>query len=121
VVPKEVTFAEISGVVKKTERLEIIDEFKTGKVQVLFLTYGVGSEGHNLQNCKVEILLDRWWTQMSKDQAQGRVFRVGQKRNVEVTQLEMEDSIDQHVVKVAERKGRQQDELLKQQDRQRFP
>lgn len=98
--------------VPKSERPGIVKRFKQGKLRVLFLTYKLGSEGFNFQNCCHELTLDDWWTDSSRSQAHARTFRSGQERDVQITRLQVRDSVDEHVAAVARRKGRQQDAIL---------
>jgi SNF2 family DNA or RNA helicase len=106
-VPKTLKAELIDGEVPIKERREIVQAFKRGQIRVLFMTYGLGGEGHNFQNCSTVALIDRWWTESSKSQAESRAFRSGQTQNVEIIQYEMRDSIDQHVAGVAKGKGNQ--------------
>jgi SNF2 family DNA or RNA helicase len=111
-VPSGVEAEMICDEVPKPERKQIVKRFKQGAVRVLFLTYKLGSEGLNFQNCCHELTLDDWWTDSSRSQAHARTFRSGQERDVSITRLQIRDSVDEHVAAVARRKGRAQAALL---------
>lgn len=111
-VPRGVSSELICDLVPAKERKQIVKQFKQGRVRVLFLTYKLGSEGLNFQNCSDELTLDDWWTDSSRSQAHARTFRSGQEHDVHITRLHLRDSIDEHVAEVATRKGREQANLL---------
>lgn len=55
-----------------------MDQFQEGKIDVLILTYGVGSTGLTLTMSSRVVLLDRPWTPGDVKQAEDRVRRIGQ-------------------------------------------
>lgn len=60
------------------ERQRLVDEFQGGKIDILILTYGVGSTGLTLTRGHRVVLLDRPWTPGDVMQAEDRVRRIGQ-------------------------------------------
>lgn len=73
---------KITGAEKQRERQQIIRDFKDGKFQVLFLTYGCGAYGLNLQFCKNIIFAEQVWDYALQTQAEARIFRLGQAKEV---------------------------------------
>ena len=73
---------KITGAEKQQERQQIIRDFKDGKFQVLFLTYGCGAYGLNLQFCKNIIFAEQVWDYALQVQAEARIFRLGQAEEV---------------------------------------
>lgn len=57
-------------------RQQIIDDFKNGKFKILYITYGCGSFGLNLQFCKHIIFADHTWDYAQRLQAEGRIYRM---------------------------------------------
>ena len=104
-VPEGVTSAVMTGDTGKKARRELVSKFKAKKLDLLFLTFKLGAEGHNFQNCHFELLMDRWYTDAANSQAEARTHRPGQEHEVEITQLVCDNSIDQHVDKIAATKG----------------
>ena len=113
VVPKHLTADVLCDTVPKKERRDIVASFKAGKLRVLFTTYKLGAEGHNFQNCNHVLMLDNWWTDSANSQAQARSFRFGQTQDVQVTKLQIKNSVDQRVADIADGKGQQQRRLFR--------
>ena len=71
--------ASITGdITKATQRQQIVDSFQRGEIDILILTYGVGSTGITLTRSHRVVLLDRPWTPGDVRQAEDRVRRIGQ-------------------------------------------
>lgn len=69
----------ITSTMTSKSRMNIINEFNnTNDNTVLFLTFGLGSEGLNLQSCSTVLLTDLWWNSCTTTQAIGRILRMGQ-------------------------------------------
>ena len=74
---------KITGEKNNKERKQIIDKFKNDKrIKYLYITYGCGSFGLNLQFCKHIIFADHMWDYAERVQAEARIFRKGQKNDV---------------------------------------
>jgi SNF2 family DNA or RNA helicase len=73
---------KITGEENLKERRNIIKEFKDGKFQVLYLTYGCGAYGLNLQFCKNIIFAEQVWDYALQVQAEARIYRLGQAKEV---------------------------------------
>jgi len=61
------------------EKYEIIDRFKNYNKQAILLSSEVGSEGIDLQFCRIIINYDLPWNPMRVEQRIGRIDRLGQK------------------------------------------
>lgn len=72
--------------------------------KVLLASLNVCSVGLNLAAANQAILADSWWAPAIEDQAVDRVYRLGQKRDTTVWRLVMEDSIEDRVLAIQERK-----------------
>lgn len=72
----------ISGDMDMEDREKVLKEFRSGNIRVLYLTYGVGAYGLNLQNCHNVIFAEHTFDYAQKIQAAARVYRIGQKNNV---------------------------------------
>lgn len=72
----------ITGDIKLKERKQIIEQFKQGKFKVLYITYGCGAYGLNLQFCKHMIFADHSFDYAQREQAEHRIYRIGQARDV---------------------------------------
>lgn len=72
----------ITGNNNMSERKKILQDFKDGKFKVLYMTYGVGSYGLNLQFCHNIIFAEHSFDYAQKIQAEYRIFRIGQTHDV---------------------------------------
>jgi len=72
----------ITGAHKLAERKAILSDFKVGKFKVLYITYGVGAYGLNLQFCHNVIFAEHMFDYAAKIQAEARVYRMGQDKDV---------------------------------------
>ena len=81
------------------------------------MSYGTGSVGLNLQFTNYVFLFDRWWNPAVEDQAINRAHRIGQQHPVTVTRFIAEETIEQRIAEVLERKRPVFNELLDQTDK----
>lgn len=79
-IPKEA--ACITGETPHSERAAIIDAFRNGQTQILWLTYGIGAYGLNLQFAHNIIFAEHVWDYAQRVQAEARVYRIGQTHDV---------------------------------------
>ena len=68
----------IRGDIPLSERYDRVSKFKEGRIPFLIATYGVLSEGENLQMSCSMILNDLPWQPLVIKQAQRRIWRIGQ-------------------------------------------
>lgn len=68
----------ITGAENQKKRKEVLQDFKDGKFKALYITYGCGSFGLNLQYCKNIIFAEHMWDYAQRVQAEGRIYRMGQ-------------------------------------------
>ena len=73
---------KITGAENTQERQKIISDFKAGKFNVLYITYGCGAYGLNLQFCQNIIFAEQVWDYALQVQAEARIYRIGQKEKV---------------------------------------
>ena len=73
---------KITGQEKPTQRQQTIEAFKNGEFKVLYITYGCGTFGLNLQFCKNMIFAEHTWDYAVREQAEARIYRMGQGNEV---------------------------------------
>ena len=106
------------GRIPQNERTPILDRFKADPdAHVLLMSYGTGSVGLNLQFTNYVFLFDRWWNPAVEDQAINRAHRIGQKHPVTVTRFIAEETIEQRIAGILERKRQLFNDLLSQADK----
>lgn len=72
-----------------------IEDFTDGDGQVLIMTYGTGSMGLNLQSCSNLVFFSQTFDWAQKAQASRRVYRIGQKDNVNIYSLWVRTGLDE--------------------------
>lgn len=95
----------LHGGTVKQERDEMVQAFQEGSSSPLFvLSLKAGGVGLNLTRANHVIHYDRWWNPAVENQATDRVFRIGQKRNVEVHKLICQGTLEERIDELIERK-----------------
>lgn len=97
--------AFLHGGVSKAERDRMVEDFQQGGGSPFFvLSLKAGGVGLNLTRANHVIHYDRWWNPAVENQATDRVFRIGQKRNVEVHKLICHGTLEERIDELIERK-----------------
>jgi SNF2 family DNA or RNA helicase len=98
---------------ESTNREDIINAFKKHDDCKLFLiSLKAGGVGLNLTEADYVFILDPWWNPASEQQAVSRSHRIGQKNNVFVYRFISENSIEEKIQKLQERKSRLADAFV---------
>lgn len=105
---------KIIGEMNVQERRKIISDFKSGKFKELYMTYGTGSFGLNLQNCKSIIFADHTFDYAQRIQAEARIFRIGQKYDVNYYSINCSCGLDRLIRSCIDKKVRLLDEVKKE-------
>ena len=106
------------GRIPQNERTPILDRFQSDPSRhVLLMSYGTGSVGLNLQFTNYVFLFDRWWNPAVEDQAINRAHRIGQRHPVTVTRFVAEETIEQRIADILERKRQVFNDLLAQAEK----
>ncbi len=103
------------GKIAQRDRQPILDQFKADQSKhVLLMSYGTGSVGLNLQFTNYVFLFDRWWNPAIEDQAINRAHRIGQKETVFVQRFICQNTIEERIAEVLEKKRQLFEEMLGQ-------
>lgn len=68
----------LHGKCDSDQRKQAMEDFRSGKARVLWLTYGLGAYGLNLQFCHHIIFAEHTWDYAQRIQAEARIYRMGQ-------------------------------------------
>ena len=97
----------IYGAVAPQRRQEIIDEFdKAPAGSVLVAQIQSGGTGLNIQSASVVIMCEPQFKPSIENQAISRAYRMGQTRNVLVYRLLCENTVDERIMNILNRKQR---------------
>ena len=95
----------ISGKVKMEDRAEAIDKFSNdASVNFFIIQIEAGGVGLNLQAASRVYINSLAWNSVSELQAIARSHRIGQKKAVTVKRLIINNSIDDHIISVQQKK-----------------
>ncbi len=90
------------GSLPRAEKDAAIAAF-AGERPILLSTEAAG-EGRNLQFCHVMVNFDLPWNPMQIEQRLGRIHRIGQRRDVVLTNLVTRGTVEQHLLEVLQAK-----------------
>jgi SNF2 family DNA or RNA helicase len=87
------------------DRSAVIERFRTGDAPVFLISLKAGGVGLTLTEADYVFVLDPWWNPAAEAQAVDRAHRIGQVRPVHVYRLIAEDTIEEKVVELKDRKA----------------
>ena len=86
-------------------RMDSVTRFNTNKdIPVFLISLKAGGTGLNLTGADMVIHFDPWWNPAVEDQATDRAHRIGQKRTVYSVKLITENSVEEKVLEMQQRK-----------------
>lgn len=104
----------IHGGMNRQERTAVKKAFKASEKGVLYITYGCGSHGLNLQLCKHTIFADHTFDYEKRDQAEGRTYRMGQDYDTSYYDLNCNIGLERFIQGSCDKKIRLLDEIKKE-------
>ncbi len=103
---EKLDYYRMDGSTPKAKRKDLVDAFQCGAGAPIFLiSLKTGGVGLNLTQASYVFHLDPWWNPAVEDQASDRVHRIGQKKNVFVTRLLMQHSIEEKIMTLKRKKS----------------
>ncbi|MGL4346188.1 MAG: SNF2 helicase associated domain-containing protein [Cellulosilyticaceae bacterium] len=104
----------LTGATKAEKRMEMVEAFNVNDTPVFLISLKAGGTGLNLTGADIVIHYDPWWNVSSQNQATDRAYRIGQKNNVQVFKLITEDTIEEKIEKLQQRKLALTENVLKE-------
>ena len=102
---RELRTMYLCGRHSKLQRREMVDAFQAGGADVFLISLKAGGVGLNLTAADVVIHYDPWWNVAAQNQAEDRAHRIGQERVVNVIRLVAEDTIEERILELQQRKA----------------
>lgn len=101
---REILF--LYGSTSKQQREDMIDRFQNDPQgpPIMILSLKAGGTGLNLTRATHVFHFDRWWNPAVENQATDRVFRIGQKRNVQVHKFVTSGTLEEKIHDLIESK-----------------
>jgi transcription termination factor 2 len=95
----------LTGKTTPKKRQKLVNDFQDDEtIKVCFASLGSSSEGITLTSASTVILCDIYWNKAKIDQMSDRVYRIGQKKDVNVYNLLVRDSIEIKIKELIEKK-----------------
>lgn len=96
-------------------RQELIDRFNNDEqVRLFLISLKAGGTGLNLTAADTVIIYDPWWNPAVESQAVDRAHRIGQTKKVSVYRLVTENSVEQKIMDLKERKAKLVEALVQE-------
>lgn len=97
---RKIGYSYLTGSVPGKNRKAVLDEFHDNPKCRVFLSTDAGGVGLNLQSASFVVNLDIPWNPAVLEQRIGRIYRHGQKKNINVINLVSAESIEQRMLDV---------------------
>lgn len=108
-----IKYFKLTGATKVDERIKLVEEFNENKdIKVFLISLKAGGTGLNLTGADMVIHYDPWWNISTENQATDRVYRIGQKNNVQVYKLITSNSIEEKIYELQQKKSKLIDNVL---------
>ena len=91
-------YANLHGAIPSEKRKELMDHFMDTPDCRVFVSTDAGSTGLNLQVASIIVNLDLPWNPAVLEQRIGRIYRLGQQRNIQVINFVSENSIEERML-----------------------
>lgn len=98
---------KFDGRLNLKERANVLHSFAIkdfAKQKILLLSLKAGGVGLNLTCASYAFMMDPWWSPSMEDQAIDRIHRIGQTNNVKVVRFIIENSIEEKMLRIQDRK-----------------
>jgi superfamily II DNA or RNA helicase len=97
-----IPYTKLTGQTKNRD--EAVAAFQEGDAKVFLISLKAGGTGLNLTAADTVIHYDPWWNPAVEQQATDRAYRIGQDKPVFVYKLVTEDTVEEKILKLQERK-----------------
>jgi SNF2 family DNA or RNA helicase len=98
-----ISVAMIRGDTPANQRLDNMRAFQTGQVQVLLGSRAIYA-GLNFQNARYVVFAERWWVPTQEEQAEDRVYRIGQNKPVFIYYPHAPTTLDPYMSNLVQQK-----------------
>ena len=100
-------YTSLQGNLTMEKRTKNINEFENDpNIRICFVSLLSSAEGINLVSANNMILLDAWWNNAKMSQVMDRIHRIGQEKDVKIYKFEIEDTIEERIRELVNRKSK---------------
>ena len=94
------------------DRASLVDQFQNGHAPIFLISLKAGGTGLTLTEADTVIHYDPWWNPAVERQATDRAYRIGQKKPVFVHKLICENTVEEKIYTLQQKKGDLADAIL---------
>lgn len=87
-----------------TNREKVVEKFQNGDAEIFLISLKAGGVGLNLTTADTVIHYDPWWNPAAEQQATDRAYRIGQDKPVFVYKLLIENSVEEQIFQLQQKK-----------------
>jgi len=109
---EKISYQYLDGSTPPAQRKKSVEAFQSGEGDLFLLSLKAGGSGLNLTAADYVIHLDPWWNPAVEDQASDRAYRIGQERPVTIYRLIMQNTIEEKIIQLHQKKRDLASELL---------
>lgn len=113
---QNIGYAKLTG--QTRNRDAVIEQFKSGAVNVFLISLKAGGVGLNLTEADTVIIYDPWWNPAAESQAADRAHRIGQDRPVFVYKLITENTVEEKIIAMQDKKRALAEGIYKEGDKE---
>ena len=106
----------LRGSTPKEKRANMVESFNHDGTPIFLCSLKAGGTGLNLTGADVVVHYDPWWNQAAQDQATDRAHRIGQRSRVQVYKLIAQDTIEERIQALQQRKKELADAIIQEGD-----
>ncbi|MBO4663177.1 MAG: hypothetical protein J5663_02050 [Bacteroidaceae bacterium] len=99
-----IEYLYIDGSTPVNQRTVLVNRFQKGECPVFIISLKAGGLGLNLTGANYVFHLDPWWNPAIEQQATDRAYRIGQRQAVTVYHLIAQNTIEEKIIRLHERK-----------------
>jgi len=110
------TYTKLTGATRKRD--EAIAKFTEGDADIFLISLKAGGVGLNLVAADTVIHYDPWWNPAVENQATDRAYRIGQDKPVFVYKLIVENTVEEKILALQEKKKSLQEGIYKRDDQE---
>lgn len=100
-----ISYYMLKGSTPPKERIRLVNEFNENDVKVFLISLKAGGTGLNITGADIVIHYDPWWNVSAENQASDRAYRIGQKKNVQIYKLIVQNSIEENIIRLQQSKS----------------
>ncbi len=109
---REISYLYLNGSTKHKERYNMTSTFNSGEGDVFLISLKAGGVGLNLVGADTVIHIEPWWNPSVINQATDRAHRIGQKEVVQVFKLITENTIEEKILQLCDKKQHLVDKVM---------